>query len=361
MKMPHLFLWVLIATLLFVSQQVFAIQSMIQQAQNGAVFEKVASIKSHGGSLVTSTVVDREIVYSGDRNGVVVATSFIGVKELWVVPVVASTQASRSVTAMAVSMDGVLLAVATECGDLMILDAKSGRVLRRNMPVNGLVMTSMSISSDDSMIAAGDQSGTLMLWTSDLTEYQVMGIHDWSINDVRFVSERYLLVADSKSVKIWDVENFGVNRVIVDRDEFGGDGLWISELGYSNSLDFFVVTSNTQMIVFDIRAGNVLARFRSPNDQPLMHSQIIDSDTKVIATDRSGAVLTWDIATGQFLGAMNAFSMSAVSGLRPIKGSYFLLTGLKLDVFGSIFLPVIEIWQLGNSTLEGVSDDRSSY
>jgi len=119
--------------------------------------------------------------------------SYFGVPNLW---------------SAAISSDGKLLAAGLTTGDIKEYDTFEFR-LRQTLQGHSLLVRSVDISSDNSMIASGSDDGTVRIWNLKGRKDSVFQGHKHPVYCVAFApdSRRIASAGDDGTTRIWDIES----------------------------------------------------------------------------------------------------------------------------------------------------------
>jgi serine/threonine protein kinase/WD40 repeat protein len=150
---------------------------------------------------------------------------------------------------ISIAIEGTVLAVGHESGDLSVWDTEAGKELIRfqahSQNVNAVVF-----SPDSSLIASGGKSACIGVWDATTGE-RITGLGQarWSINSLAFSTKGDKLVAGcgDQSIKAWDVHDgtllndFHADWGAIDTLAFSGDGKTLISGASCNSVRFWDV------------------------------------------------------------------------------------------------------------------------
>jgi eukaryotic-like serine/threonine-protein kinase len=226
-------------------------------------------------------------------------------------------------------------------------DISTGEKLRELIsPVSG--MKCIAISADGDLVAAGTDGSTIeddnlaIVWDADTGEikYTFPG-HVDGVSSVQFSSDaRWLVSAGSRgAVRIWDMEDGELERVLYGRGGFIGGALLTRD-------DQFVVSSNGDSVrVWDFWQDQAIRQ--ADNADRIEAISVLPRDGSLAVVGAGGALSLWDMETlertavlGEDRHSGNCLGISG-DGLRAVTGGvdrrvrlWDLTTGEQLAILG---------------------------
>lgn len=191
-------------------------------------------------------------------------------------------------------------------------------------------VTALAISANDSLIAAGDADGNIIIYnktTNELKSYP--NTHSNMIFDLAFSENNESLLSCG-----WDGRTYALNLI-------EGNKTFISE---SESSFFNVVTDNKNLYYFKTNLDNSITMYESDSHQEvrrfightnLVTDVVFDSETQSLySTSLDGSVRIWDISSGLLRSKFYLSERSAALSIvkHPTKSKLFI-GGIDKEIY----------------------------
>jgi WD40 repeat protein len=189
---------------------------------------------------------------------------------------------------VAFGADGNRLVAVTRNGNLLVWDVGSRKLLHRAKVEPGVVRVGIAPAGD--VVATGDGTGEVRLWTADGQLLHVLREHVLPVTDVRFdPSGRRLVTASegtSHNAALWDVRTGRLLSALVGHfgtvtaASFSADGRWILTAGPISAA------------IWSGDTGTPLFYLRGPTDL-LTDAEWMGRNYGVVTAERDGIVRTY--------------------------------------------------------------------
>ncbi|MHC5211782.1 MAG: protein kinase domain-containing protein, partial [Planctomycetota bacterium] len=202
-----------------------------------------------------------------------------------------------SIKAHALSPDGSLLAVGFRLSlDVAVFDAVTGKRLARDQSVHKARVTALGFSQDGSLLATGDEQGTIGLWTSPwtLAPDRTLKGHGRAVVDLRLDRDQLVGVSEGGAARRWDLARPHDAASWLDGTDpdpvFSSDGKLIA-------------TSHDERVVLHDALTGTPVRTLATEDG-LVSSLALSPDARTLAVGRKSAdqarnITLWDVASGR--------------------------------------------------------------
>jgi WD40 repeat protein len=227
-----------------------------------------------------------------------------------------------TVTSVAFSPDGTLLASGGADNSVKLWIAASGRELRTMSEHTGIV-SSVAFSPDGKMLASGSQDKTVRLWdVATGRRLRTLSGHADAVNAVAFSSNGKSLASASGdgTVKLWDVASGRALRSLngnpgsVKAVAFSPNGSLLASGGYDDTIT-----------LWDVASGRSLRILRAHTNE--IQSIAFSPDGKRLASgSEDQTVKLWDVARGSVLLTLSGHS-NTVSSVIFSKDGKLLASG----------------------------------
>lgn len=211
--------------------------------------------------------------------------------------------ATLGVVASVLSHDGKQIIGADKTGALLVLDAASGRLIRKIADVNKSGIKLMSVSPDSSKVAVHGVDATLQVWS--LADGIRVAIKT-PVNGVRALTwsrdGKVLATAgEDKSLHLWSLPESGSTELVASKELKGATGI-ITSLAAGATADRFITASEDGKVrLWSVSDAKVMREIVSPGILSLGLSR----DGKQLATGGAdGALRLWDLESGKQVGEL---------------------------------------------------------
>ena len=214
-----------------------------------------------------------------------------------------------TITAIAYSPDGQLLAAAMNDGQIRVWQAADGQPLLSWEGHIGMVM-SVAFSPDSKILASSSSDQTLRLWDAHTGQsLKTLLGHTKGITSICFSADGVTLVSGSAdhTLRLWDVHTGHCTKILFGHTEV------IQAVVLSADGQILASGSNdTTARLWDIRTGQCLGILRGHTDW--VHSLAFSPDNRFLASASYDLkVRLWDVHTGQCLKTLRGHSKGVTS------------------------------------------------
>lgn len=243
---------------------------------------------------------------------------------------------------LAFAARGSLLAVATSTG-VYLYEHPGLKV--RDVFSGSSPLTSLALSPDGTLLAAGDRAGKVHLWRVEDGELlRTFNGHEW-IRDVAFSSDgRYLGAgSDDGDLRIWQVSDGLVWRV------FTGER-HTSTIAFSPDGRTFAAGAGSEIWIWDIAGEEQVAVLRGHQGRVTVIAYSPDGETLASGSlDRT--VKLWNPSDGVLLETLSSGSYVAVHEIAFSPTGDRLAVGLE-GRRGDVVQGTVQLWDLDDGSLE---------
>ncbi|MBO1350910.1 MAG: trypsin-like peptidase domain-containing protein [Hormoscilla sp. GUM202] len=245
---------------------------------------------------------------------------------------------SSSVTSVAISPDGKLLASGSWDKTIKIWNLGSGRLLRTLTGHSNLVI-SVAISPDGQLLASGSNDKTIKIWNlgSGRLLRTLTGDSDW-VWSVAISPDGQLLASGSrdKTIKIW---NLGSSRLL---RTLTGHSYSVTSVAFSPDGQLLASGSRDDTIkIWNLGSGRLLRTLTGHSS--FVNSVAFSPDGQLLASGSDDdTIKIWNLGSGRLLRTLTGHSGS-VSSVAISPDGQLLASGSRDDT--------IKIWNLGSSRL----------
>ncbi len=226
----------------------------------------------------------------------------------------------QPVRAIAFSLDGLLLAIADDDGQIRTFSGETGQSIAAIQ--NGAPVTGLEFAADEGGLLAVGNDNTLIVWDGRPTWQLIrtIGAHDRPgqlvdrVTSLHFSPDSKMLASGggepsrSGELKIWNVENGSLIRHIVDAHSDTILGLEFSP----DASHIASCASDRFMKVFESATGKFVRTFEGHTSSVLGVSW--RADGRMLATcGADNAVKIWDFSTGELTKTVQGFTKEVTS------------------------------------------------
>jgi len=203
----------------------------------------------------------------------------------------------ETVTSIAFSPNGKVLAAGGRNNELKLWDLSSGEVLHTLIGHQGETISGISVifSPDGSMLASGnDDDFNVKLWDVSSGEVlRTLSGHKYGVNSVTFSPDGRILASGSNddTVKLWDITSGETLRTLSGHEKnvnsvaFSPDGSMLASGSDDNTV-----------ILWDLASGDALQVLSGHTQDVDCIAFSPDGDTLVSGSDRE--IILWDVPSG---------------------------------------------------------------
>ena len=271
-------------------------------------------------------------------------------------PALSLTGSGGSVSSVAFSPDGRILAVADEEGGTHLWNAATGRQLATLAGAGGgTAVDSVAFSPDGKILAAGDDAGTTYLWNPAsgqlLTTLRDPG-RQASVDSVAFSPDgKTLAVGDADGgTYLWNTAT-RVRTASLPRFPDGG----VAAVAFSpDGKTLAIGQSDGSTYLWNVAADTLIATMQNPGG---VVAVAFSPDGRILATDDAGPwTYLWNLATGQRTALPSGSDSDGGGSLA------FSPDGRTLAVAeGGVYAGSAIVWDIATGTLMARYSDPSGY
>ncbi|KAL2829876.1 putative wd40 protein [Aspergillus pseudoustus] len=277
--------------------------------------------------------------------------TFQQVDESWSAELQTLEGHSKSVTSMAFSADGLMMASGSDDKTIKLWDAKTGSQIR-TLKGHSNRVSSVAFSADGLIVASGSYDKMIKLWDAKTGSRirTLKGHSDW-VMSVAFSGDGLTVASGSNdnTIKLWDAKTGSRIRTLkghsnrVSSVAFSADGLIVASGSYDKMIK-----------LWDAKTGSQIRTLKGHSNR--VTSVAFSADGLIVASgSEDSMVKLWDTKTG--------------SQIRTLKGHSDVVTSVAFSADGLIVASgsedsTIKLWDAKTGsqirTLEGHSDGVSS-
>jgi WD40 repeat protein len=206
-----------------------------------------------------------------------------------------------TVSAVAFSPDGALLAASSFDGTIQLVSVRTGKATSILRPRDGRVttldgrVTTVSFTPDGRTVVTGSEDGTARLWRTDTGREVAKLAHPRAVSDTAFSPDGKLLATGSgdSRARLWDPRD---GRLI---GTLRGHGASIGRVAFRPDSRVLATTSSDGTArLWDIDTRRTIAVLRGKGTS--VTAVAFNPDGRTLATgDRDGHVMLWDARSGE--------------------------------------------------------------
>jgi WD40 repeat protein len=195
---------------------------------------------------------------------------------------------SDTVTSVAISPDGKMLASASSDSTIKLWDVLGGKLLR-NLEGHGGKVQAVAISPDGKMLASASSDSTIKLWDVGTgTLIRTMKGHGGKVQSVAISPDGKMLASasDDSTIKIWNMGTGELSRTLEGHDDTVQD-VCFSPDGKT------LVSGGWDVRLWDVATGNPIRTLEGHGS--LVQSVAISPDSKTLATADGETTIIWTL------------------------------------------------------------------
>jgi WD40 repeat protein len=205
---------------------------------------------------------------------------------------------AKNSTRVAITPDGANVLVGFKNGKILLLDIKSGQILRTFEGHNGGI-TSLGISLDGKFAISGSGDHTVKYW--ELKSGQMMHSfesHQYHVPAVAIAPDGNFAISGSlDGIKQWDLNNGELLNSFQDNSRPGAEPIgWVDGLGYTADGQIAVsANSNHTLKLWDPQTGHVIKTLGYPPKHTGEFAFAPDGKKMLSSSHFDDALILWDI------------------------------------------------------------------
>ena len=251
--------------------------------------QRYALLKGHGQPAIHIAHLPgtRKIVETSGRNEIHVRNFGKGSK------MTTLKTGSEHVTSLALSSDGLIIAAGTEQGSIIFWHGRSGRPLLKKRPHNGPV-ASLCFCHDNRFFASSGSDGKMIVRTVSTGREKIVQVCEKaSVRHLAFVPGCFDIVTacDNGEIKIWQSRG---KRCL---HSFSAHTNPVTSLSIAPKGDFFA-TCGHSIKIWDRHTAQCLHKIDKPG-KSVTSLLIPDDNRHLIASDMDDFIRIWDLVTAE--------------------------------------------------------------
>lgn len=216
-----------------------------------------------------------------DRNGALFSTA----RDLASIKGGSTLVHSGQITAIA-SMQGDLVAVAADDGSIAVRDMVSGKNIARHIGDDSAIQA-LRFSPGGHILAAGGDSGTVLLWDLETQAKQMLDGHFRPITQLQFSpdGERLTSLSHDKTTRVWNVKDGQSIATLA-----GQLGTAITAAFSKDGSQLTILNDEGEIAQWDSTSGQELWRCTTEAVHPVRDALILGDNLAVLASGEAGVI-----------------------------------------------------------------------
>ncbi len=208
----------------------------------------------------------------------------------------------------ALSPDGQRIVVGhMASGALHVFDTTTGRQIAGHMSAHASPISALAFSSDGAKLATADTDGTIKIWqdahklTSKSAALMTLKGHQGAIPAVRFASDgkRLVTISEDKTARVWDLENAGAAI----RQLEGTSKDWLFAARFSSDGHWIACAGGNRVRLWDAATGRLARELPAGDVSSFLSVAFSPTDSRLLAIGCGGQgddsyVALWDMDAG---------------------------------------------------------------
>ena len=202
-----------------------------------------------------------------------------------------------------ISPDGERVVSASYDGSIIVIDAKTGRLVCSPIKNDGLEIFDANFSPDGSRIVSASHDGSIRIWDAETGKQIGMPIwgHSEGVSSARFSPDGKRIVSTAylgdNTIRIWNAET---GEQIKDGLVGHTDG--VSAATYSHNGKYILSASRDKTIrIWDAETGKQIGSPLTGHTSYVYSAEFSPDDTRIVSASHDNTIRIWDVKTGRQL------------------------------------------------------------